>query len=154
MNVAEAIETIRQAGGEFLVPEPGRLQASVPSPRPPELEAALATIRENRDEGLAVLTVSERTHEKLPPAESQNRALQEQLQFSAAISALREKYGIPASYILSPALAWVNRPLPAVPPASTEWSVDSVTAAPSEGVLLTNFAKRVTAEVRAELGQV
>ena len=67
MNVAEAIETIQQAGGEFFVPEPGRLQASVPSQRPPELEAALATIRENRAEVLAVLTVSERPLEKPPP---------------------------------------------------------------------------------------
>ena len=60
MNVAEAIETIRQAGGKFLVPEPGRLQACVPTPRPPELEAALATIREYRDEALALLTTSGR----------------------------------------------------------------------------------------------
>ena len=56
MNVAEAIETIRQAGGEFLVPEPGRLQACVPTPRPPELEVALATIREHRDEALVLIT--------------------------------------------------------------------------------------------------
>ena len=48
-------------------PNLGGLQACVPTPRPPELEVALATIRENRDEALAVLTVSERTHEKLPP---------------------------------------------------------------------------------------
>ena len=66
MNVAEAIETIRQAGGEFLVPEPGRLQACVPAPRPPELEAALATIRENRDEALDLLTASELPSKKLP----------------------------------------------------------------------------------------
>ena len=67
MNVAEAIETIRQAGGEFLVPEPGRLQACVPTPRPPELEVALATIREYRDEALALLTTSGPPPEKLPP---------------------------------------------------------------------------------------
>ena len=67
MTVAKAIETVWQAGGEFLVPEPGKLQACVPSPRPAELEAALATIREHRDEALGLLTASDRPPEKLPP---------------------------------------------------------------------------------------
>ena len=58
MNVAEAIETIRQAGGEFLVPEPGRLQACVPTPRHAELEAALATLRKHREQALTLLTAS------------------------------------------------------------------------------------------------
>ena len=44
-----------------------RLQACVPTPRPPELEAVLATIREYRDEALALLTTSGPPPEKLPP---------------------------------------------------------------------------------------
>ena len=59
MTVTEAIAAVTAAGGEFLVPAPGRLQACVSSPCPPELEAALATIREHRDEALALLTASE-----------------------------------------------------------------------------------------------
>ena len=58
MTVTEAIATVTAAGGEFLVPAPGRLQVCVPSPRPPELEAALATLREHREQALALLNAS------------------------------------------------------------------------------------------------
>ena len=66
MTLTEAIATVR-AGGEFLVPAPGRLQVCVPSPRPPELEAAPATLREHREQALALLNASERPPERLPP---------------------------------------------------------------------------------------
>ena len=67
MTTAEAIKAVRQAGGEFLVPAPGRLQAYVPSPHPSELETALENIREHRDEALTLLFASDRPPEKLPP---------------------------------------------------------------------------------------
>ena len=67
MTVVEAIENVRQAGGKLFVPGSGRLQARLPSPRPPELDAALTTIREHRNEVLALLADAKPPPERIPP---------------------------------------------------------------------------------------
>ena len=67
MTVVEAIESVRQAGGEFVVPEPGKLQARVPASRPRELDTALATIRERRNEALALLGAPKPPPARIPP---------------------------------------------------------------------------------------
>ena len=95
MTVSQAIETVRQAGGEFLVPEPGKLQACVPSPRPAGLETALTTIREHRDEALVLITAPGPSPE--PRTETDDPEQPHGAPWPPECLAAERKFGVPSA---------------------------------------------------------